>query len=969
MPEETSLTAALTKEQIDNISSAAHLLTTLRLQHDPSDEQIAVAVLLAVHIASTSCPSSAQVSFLNVKTSAEAEDWLTENDSSSTITALAVECHGRRDYTPLLQCRSLLSPQAVLKTPEKTPSRRLTPHTSPKRTKEEIDELARQCLEFARTDISAFVRGERLPKTWMLPADQHSSDHVRGYINELKIPSLNQRPSLLLHNLWPEVREGRQQDKSVEQLFRTPQSNPVASYGPQGSGKTNGAFDGLCGRFGIYLTCEVIDGIGSTDLQVVLSTISKSPRFTEDAVKHIHSSDRVRLNEEVVTHRVHCIILARLQILNLLLTLASPGCDDGRPLTIADQRRYWASIQAAPLYFLSQDHFLVLYNTYVEAELSYLKNCLSNLVINVNRQLPADERNLIIVVDEAQVAAQISRASFQSPDGTVRPVLRQLVQALSPICGLVSSVVIAGTALSQNDLKVAVASTALKAGAELAMVSQKGCFDTLQAQGAYMSPYIPPCYKSTESYKYLLRRALRWLSGRYRFTASLLGLLLMNGFQQPHKIVTEMVRILTGCTPTDELCFPEMAAEEELSDDFKEIMRTCCIKFNMTRYDQLVKDHKEGCIRWIYERVWYRVTDSPYADAAPSELVEDSLAHIISGFARVSEPLPMLALSTWVEENLGGPGFKTAASHLSHRFADKASRALAMETAITLYLASVVKLNKPLKEIFCFVGHEPPNWASSGAVIVACLGHGQFADLNFPSKYLSHPQLVLRADTRLQTENWFRQPDGIPFLFPDNRCGPDCMFLVRLTSGKYVWIAVQVKNHEEALGTTTVKDAIRSVTPNTYLNSANYTQEDRIKMHQDMQRLACQTPATFEVLRVIASIPSKVTVEMVRKCDSEPEGPHPLAILDPTALKLTHNDPSGMLARMYPDLYRLEDEEKQNRKRDHVAVDSDEGLKSRTEGTLGESAVGAGSGVEVQASGSRANPSLSPGDAKRAHLG
>ncbi|THH26978.1 hypothetical protein EUX98_g7203, partial [Antrodiella citrinella] len=840
-----------TEEEMEAVNAQVHGLSEvwIALHPNATAHERAAQILHYAFDATSELKISISTQFI---TRTAALQWISANDSSGNISQMVLACRDRKDY------KSLLHHPLLNGTADRTVPPLNDVNKTPRNPDAEILKDAQVILSDLKARLLLVISGEKKLPSWT-PASTSGSTHT-DFIASLEIPTINNRPCLLLHKLGVDS----QFDSSLGAVF-THRHATCMLYDSPGRGKTRTLLEGLCRDYGLYFACATSEGLASRDLQEVLSTLELSGRFKIASTDNHGVIDPavIASNEAVVTHRIHEILLARLVVMKLFLEISSPP---HATITESARKRMWTLLQIAPVSDLldGTDFFETLSLNYRPASSNFLRGQITTTHswIENTIQSASNQHRLFVIVDEAQRAAALYENSFVSQDYTKpRPVLRQIIRALRAVPTFNPTLIISGTALSKRSIETAIDSSESKP-ANIVVVTQKGDFSAAGPQEKYISKYFPASYLKSPEGTHLLVRLFRWVPGRYRFTASFIELALLDGFKRPHKALDMYVRHMTSYTPVD--CLPEFAEAAPLPLD--PVVPPSFRLFNFDRLNALPK--KDQVIQYIYNCICYYLMDEPFVMDAPPSLVETSFAYVLkdSEVARIAEPLPLLALAHWLEEN----HHQDFADHLAERMRDKGSRPYAFETIIPLYLSSALDDRTPLNQVFKFIGPEPA-WASQTAALVSCnkgsnIASDSFKLVKHPYDDRTQPQLAARQRGKgasKRTQKWFENPNGIPFLFPDTKCGPDCFVLARLKDEQYVWIAMQMKAHEtsEQISPSERKKAIRSVTPRYYCDALEKPAGLRKTMFANMQRLAHCEPDSFQVLRVVAAYPSLAGIE------------------------------------------------------------------------------------------------------------
>jgi hypothetical protein len=287
--------------------------------------------------------------------------------------------------------------------------------------------------------------------------------------------------------------------------------------------------------------------------------------------------------------------------------------------------------------------------------------------------------------------------------------------------------------------------------------------------------------------------------------------LIQNDYQHPHHLLSQLVLHYSKFLPAD------LPPDLEDPPTCPLLIRSSDELFNCDGFDRL--DEHDPTLQFIYRCICYRLLD--YGDmiqSAPRALKQTAFARVLEGgFARINEPLAFLRLARYLEKRF--PSLDLAA-YLAGRMQDPSSRPFAFEEILAIYLGSALANGSPLDRVFEFRGARP-SWASKRGRVVACVkGKEPSADIYVPYPFKSsentpHPLLGFRSSNRDETQDWFSDPRGRTFLFPDKLCGPDCVALAELEGGERVYIILQMKFHRHvgSLPSFEVAKAIQSTTP------------------------------------------------------------------------------------------------------------------------------------------------------------
>lgn len=155
----------------------------------------------------------------------------------------------------------------------------------------------------------------------------------------------------------------------------------------------------------------------------------------------------------------------------------------------------WTALQVQPCLIRNYfgDIFVSLLSHFRNLDQSALEEECSSTSICIAELLESEGNHLSIVIDEAQIAAELLPSAFLSLSSTTtvhRPLLRQIVEcwcrALGNLCpGLSYNFIITGSALSSKEIQAAVASS-LRKGISFLEQWDTGCFNDRSCQRDYV---------------------------------------------------------------------------------------------------------------------------------------------------------------------------------------------------------------------------------------------------------------------------------------------------------------------------------------------------------------------------------------------------------------------------------------------------------------------------------------------------
>lgn len=210
---------------------------------------------------------------------------------------------------------------------------------------------------------------------------------------------------------------------------------------------------------------------------------------------------------------------------------------------------------------------------------------------------------------------------------------------------------------------------------------------------------------------------------------------------------------------------------------------------------------------------------------------------------RIDEPLVLLAAIQWMNDN-----HQTTYKLLSNEIAMHCTSFNGFENYVAFCLDLIFSEKRRLNEVFKFHGTEPA-WAKLDAEIVALhrpslrgpdnveTGVASFFNLKAPSATLG-----VNAKSPEEVLSWLTHTNDTPspFCFPHWSMGPDVVFILKLSDGSFIWVALQTKWSLGTNGNLAKKlllQAVDSVTPSKYFlykvraHCRNIFERIRLKFH------------------------------------------------------------------------------------------------------------------------------------------
>ncbi|KAK0464794.1 uncharacterized protein EV420DRAFT_1745046 [Desarmillaria tabescens] len=769
------------------------------------------------------------------------------------------------------------------------------------------DVTTRAFLDQLDGEIKKVVEGEITFQSWKIP--NSLPPDVLPHLTNLSLPTLTQnphRPELLLYKLG-----SFQNNKDLQARVQPFLSHDHKIFvNSAGSGKTRLMMETLCQSWGFYLSCspmlDTTSNLGSHDLWEAYDILFRLPGFTADVPTNKTDPSFLH-NDELSKSLFTAVLLARLIIFYQFLRHVPPD-----QISNNVYKARWTALQVQPgmirhfgdIFVSLLTHLQTLHRRALEEQCKSISACIAEL-------LSPEDNHLLIVIDEAQIAAELLPSAFLSLSSTAtvhRPLLRQIVEswchALGRSClGLSYHFIIAGSALSAKEIQEAVASS-LQKGTSFVEAWDTGCFDDQSRQRDYVLQFIPDHLRNDQSITVLLERIWMWLRGRHRFTSNLLCLLITQGFQDPLVVFNAFVEHVAGFTPTDFILLPRQQALTASIPMFTDPLRK--------QFDQLEDEMKMELRNVAYKSFG---STARFLELGIARFCKE--AHL---GARIHEPLVLMAAVAYFNQ-LHSPFDNGLSAYVCKNFRNSPSDST-FRDYLAFYLASALAVPQKLGDLFSFPGGdhglgsrhahlvalrdftenptEPPRrYPIKGTWNVSGLNH----------RYLPEYGGLLTsraADSKISehTENYFgfvthiRPDDHIGIFYPETAMGPSMLFLVELDDSspdtlgqpQYLWIAVKVMvGQASRLSPFQIKQYVDAVTPKHFFKTYSdyYGQGHRLDLLRGMiegipEPNMCPEGGKYNVLRVLAGFPGQF--EDIHRNDDD-EDDHPLATLRMDRLK------------------------------------------------------------------------------------
>ncbi|KAF9552856.1 hypothetical protein CPC08DRAFT_822630 [Agrocybe pediades] len=759
-------------------------------------------------------------------------------------------------------------------------------------------------------NLTKLVVGDISLPVWM-PSNEALDQETISHLTNLRIPCLKGKPNLLLHDLGSFSRD-ELLGKRLRNIFMA--NNHTFLVNTSGSGKTRLLLEGLCENWGFYFTSLVDSSLlGSSDVQNSIKVhVPDSPRFRSilPPAGSAGYEGALKTNREIASRIFRRIFLARLIIFNLFAETMTKSIKENGGVA-EDPRVYmarWLLLQLRPSFVHPQvwDIFDELSFKLSGAPDSFINSKTKSLLTNVrtlcsnissgsssttSQMSTSDtaQTPLFCVLDEAQHAATQHNTSFRSDQNNAhRPILREIVKAWEgQSFGQGVFMVVAGTGISKDVVDQAMASAIMK-DSKYRWCSDTGAFDCKEVQQRYLQKYLPRRLLQSDAGIRLLERVWYWLHGRHRFTAGYVAELLLNGFSRPHGLLNAYIQHFTDFSVTD----GTLLIKQESTDSLPVLSQ---YKLDFSKLKK-----NSDMLSTIHQLTTHYLMRS----VLPVTLGNDEATYVEYGFARfldsdtarvaVDEPLVLLAATRWINTH-----HQTSYKFFSKQINSHDPKSNGFENYIAFCLDLVFSTKRKINQVFSFNG-TPPAWSNLEAELVSlhrtdlsvieegAVRHSQF----------SGPSVTLGANAKSpeETTQWLSHQSYAPICFPHISMGPDLLFVLRLSDGSLIWVALQAKysvGKNYLLSRPYLRRAMRSVTPSYFFIDKDghpFSPASHPDLIPETKRCLLTLPrrrtdaGRYSLLRVIASFPAETRLSRCLEEDPDEDG-HPIAALNMSLIK------------------------------------------------------------------------------------
>lgn len=313
---------------------------------------------------------------------------------------------------------------------------------------------------------------------------------------------------------------------------------------------------------------------------------------------------------------------------------------------------------------------------------------------------------------------------------------------------------------------------------------------------------------------------------RHRFTAGFVAELLRNGFRRPHGLLNAYVEHFTNFNVTDAITFVEEEGTDSLPVlsqyklDFSKLKKSWCIVSVLSSMLLSKLFAGSDMLTTIHQLTTHYLMRS----VLPGFLGKDEATFVEYGFARfvdhetktvaVDEPLVLLAATHWINAN-HRTSYKFFAKQI--HLHDPSSNGF--ENYMAFCIDMIFSQKRRIGDVFSF-GSDPPTWVDLEAELVSlCRTDGGNIEASSARHFqFCGPSVTLGTNAKSpeQTLAWLQHRLHPPICFPHVSMGPDLVFVLRLSDGSLIWVALQAKyslGKNGSLSRPLLRHAFRSVTP------------------------------------------------------------------------------------------------------------------------------------------------------------
>ncbi|KAF9001643.1 hypothetical protein BDZ89DRAFT_1081644, partial [Hymenopellis radicata] len=658
-----------------------------------------------------------------------------------------------------------------------------------------------QLLDKLKTIFATACCAKSFPVVGVWINESSSDASIRAHSASVAIPKVPwsrlDRPIMPLYNLGGFKADGTLTAR-IRSIFRP--SGHTFLVNVSASGKTKLLYEGLCQYWGLFFTCHVDEGsLGSSDVQRAVgefTALGWSPLVdTTIAVSREVEQDCI----DACVHRLFSkILLGRLLQLKLFLEVAVSVENQD------DAKRIWLCYQIQEdLVGVDVGQPILNVLSSMErwhADNAFIDDAIHATLTELFSVWPSiTSEPLFIALDEAN-AGRGAVGKYNS-----HPILKDILRVWhTHVKDFNVSFVVAGTDISRTHFNCDDPEwSAYKRS------SNTGDFlEDPARHKAYIEGLLPPKLRNRPSGISLVRRMVRWLPGRYRYTAVFISELFRHNFRKPHQCLNVFLADFTrGFHPRDEKRMYEKGDESEI--DLSRLANvslfdaTSCAR--ATLHDALVncllnRDHP---LTFGSER---------------TSLVSEGFAHFIdldSETVAIDEPITLLGGTSWFVSKF--KSISDLAFYLDPKFLPYRTTSCTL-SMIALSLSHAWSSSRRLSEMFSFPG-SVPTWADQHARLITLMQSKPRAE---PERYFydyipgTLVPLCTFSDSPSGVGTWMSQQETTVFCIHTASALPKLLFMLELEDESTIWVAIQVdieKYEDDRLPLSAVRRLLDQLRP------------------------------------------------------------------------------------------------------------------------------------------------------------
>ncbi|KAL1661329.1 hypothetical protein GGG16DRAFT_60491 [Schizophyllum commune] len=727
-----------------------------------------------------------------------------------------------------------------------------------------------EILEASAEGITKLASGNSPVDTWQpttsLRAEGPETPNPSvEFIKSLRIPKASDAyPCLLMHRLGSLIDEDNLANR-VNNIFAPDKTTILVNS--SGSGKTRLLLEGLCQRWGVYMTgAAESSGVGGSDASFAMSVELQGNKHFKSEGKL--GEGEIEDNRFTAKNTFSRLLLSRLLLLHRFLQAVPASARHTN-----ETRQKWLYLHVLPK-SVGCDHLLSLLKQRLTSLTStMLRFAITDALLKVRALLGTRDFPIFCVVDECQVADQMYPGAF----GDNTTTLHQM--ALAWEANAYMPVVFCGTEANLEPLIG-------PAHPNRRVCTDTGAFDTPDDQRRYVTHYMPPAMVSSSVGESLIARMWSWLRGRHRFTAAFIACLLMTQFEQPHELLNAYIAANLRINPIDK---PARAGTTTL----KKASRDLVSGFTYFTGESLLYVDARSYFSAHYAMHKLLLGQK---SVTLTENCFSLAAHALARFTdatgkevSIDEPTVLCPFlrPVFYESGVVDGFFPDDMAARLRAVPKYNSRPL---TLAALFLHALRDGPRPLTELFVFPG-TTPDWAMQTAELVCVTRIGKNAWRTW--KYRSSFTRARREDIWItDSSKWVHQRSLEPFCEASRFSTADLLFVLRLASGQclHVAVATMLHNAHVQLSSDDIEQRLENLAPSK-LFPANLAPATRRSL--SLPHLGPEASATGEpsLLRVVCTFPFEVDINTVeRDGHAQPIAAINLATMREVAGSLKAND-------------------------------------------------------------------------------